>query len=56
MMKGLKRKGNAVVQADRRAYFEAKERKARVQKVDDLEARMERIERLLEKLVDEQTS
>ena len=53
MIKGLMRKGDAVVLADRRVYEEAKERKARLKKVDDLEARMERIEKLLEKLVNE---
>lgn len=53
MIKGLARKGNAIVQQDRRIYDEAKEKKARIKKIDDLDARMARIEKLLEKLTNE---
>ena len=48
----LYKKGNAVVNTDYSAFLRAKERKKQKQKVNDLEARLNKIEELLERLID----
>lgn len=49
---GLYKKGNAVVNTDYQAFLKAKERKKEKQKVSELESRLDRIEELLERLID----
>jgi hypothetical protein len=49
---GLYKKGNAVVNTDYSAFLRAKERKKEKQKVNELENRLNRIEELLERLID----
>lgn len=53
-MKDLARKGNAVVMTNRRIYEEAKARKERNKKIDEMDDRLTRIETMLERLLDEQ--
>jgi len=48
----LYKNGNVVVNTDYNAYLKAKERKKEKQKVNDLENRLNRIEELLERLID----
>ena len=47
----LYKKGNAVVNTDYSAFLKAKQKKKEKQKVSELEARLERIETLLERLI-----
>jgi len=48
----LYKDGNVVVNTDYSAFLRAKERKKEKQKVNDLENRLNRIEELLERLID----
>jgi len=48
----LYKDGNIVVNTDYSAFLRAKERKKEKQKVNDLENRLNRIEELLERLID----
>lgn len=48
----LYKNGNVVVNTDYSAFLRAKERKKEKQKVNDLENRLNRIEELLERLID----
>ena len=48
----LYKDGNVVVNTDYSAFLRAKERKKEKQKVNDLENRLNRIDELLERLID----
>lgn len=47
-----KTESGAIVNTDRSAYLRAKERKAEKQKINNLENRLEKIESLLERLLE----
>ena len=49
---GFYKKENTVVNTDYSAFLKAKERKKEKQKVNDLENRLNKIEELLERLLD----
>ena len=53
-MKDYMRKGTAVVMSNKRIYEEAKARKAKNKKIDEMDDRLTRIEQMLERLLDEQ--